>query len=89
MEHGITRRPWFIPLYRRSHPEPPTAGLDLGEYRADTTHAQGGDSQQYLSDFYIGMRGAWNTATAENLAGGEELWQALTAGAVSTAGEGH
>ena len=63
---------------------PVLAGLNLGEYRADTTHAQGGDSQQYLSDFYIGMRGAWNTATAENLAGGEELWQALTAGAVST-----
>ena len=67
---------------------PVLAGLDLGEYRADTTHAQGGDSQQYLSDFYIGMRGAWNTATAENLAGGEELWQALTAGAVSTLREG-
>ena len=65
------------------------AGLDLGEYRADTTHAQGGDSQTYLADFYIGMRGAWNTGTEENLAGGEELWQALTAGAVSTAGEGH
>ena len=32
--------------------------------------------------------GAWNTATAENLAGGEELWQALTAGAVSTLREG-
>ena len=44
--------------------------------------------RQYLSDFYIGMRGAWNTATAENLAGGEELWQALTAGAVSTLREG-
>ena len=67
---------------------PVLAGLDLGEYRADTTHAQGGDSQQYLSGFYIGMRGAWNTATAENLAGGEELWQALTAGAVSTLREG-
>ena len=67
---------------------PVLAGLDLGEYRADTTHAQGGDSQQYLSDFYIGMRGAWNTATAENLAGGEALWQALTAGAVSTLREG-
>ena len=67
---------------------PVLAGLNLGEYQADTTHAQGGDSQQYLSDFYIGMRGAWNTATAENLAGGEELWQALTAGAVSTLREG-
>ena len=29
-------------------------------------------------------RWAWNTSTEENLAGGEELWQALTAGAVST-----
>lgn len=29
-------------------------------------------------------RWAWNTGTKENLAGGEELWQALTAGAVST-----
>ncbi len=63
---------------------PVLAGLDLGEYRADTTHAQGGDSQTYLADFYVGMRGAWNTGTEENLAGGEELWQALTAGAVST-----
>ena len=63
---------------------PVLAGLDLGEYRADTTHAQGGDSQAYLADFYVGMRGAWNTGTEENLAGGEELWQALTAGAVST-----
>ena len=59
-------------------------GLDLGEYRADTTHARGGDSQTCLADFYVGMRGAWNTGTEENLAGGEELWQALTAGAVST-----
>ena len=60
------------------------AGLDLGDYRADTTHAQGGSSQEYLANFYVGMRGAWNSGTAENLAGGEELWQALTAGAVST-----
>lgn len=29
-------------------------------------------------------RWAWNTGTEENLTGGEELWQALTAGAVST-----
>ena len=63
---------------------PVLTGLALGEYRADTTHAQGGDSQTDLADFYIGMRGAWNTGTEENLAGGEELWQALTAGAVST-----
>ena len=63
---------------------PVLAGLDLGDYRADTTHARGGSSQEYLANFYVGMRGAWNSGTAENLAGGEELWQALTAGAVST-----
>ena len=63
---------------------PMLTGLDLGEYRADTTHARGGDSQACLADFYVGMRGAWNTGTEENLAGGEKLWQALTAGAVST-----
>ena len=74
---------WWNMVYRWTDC-PVLTGLDLGEYRADTTHAQGGDSQTYLADFYIGMRGAWNTGTEENLAGGEELWQALTAGAVST-----
>ena len=74
---------WWNMVYRWTDC-PVLAGLDLGEYRADTTHAQGGDSQAYLADFYVGMRGAWNTGTEENLAGGEELWQALTAGAVST-----
>ena len=77
---------WWNMVYRWTDC-PVLADLDLGAYRADTTHAKGGDSQEYLAPFYIGMRGAWNTATADNLAGGEELWQALTAGAVSTAGE--
>ena len=74
---------WWNMVYRWTDC-PVLAGLDLGDYRADTTHAQGGSSQEYLADFYVGMRGAWNSGTAENLAGGEELWQALTAGAVST-----
>ena len=64
---------------------PVLTGLDLGGYQADTTHAQGGDSQEYMAQFYVGMRGAWNSGTANNLKGGEELWQKLTAGAVSTA----
>ncbi len=64
---------------------PVLTGLDLGDYNADTTHSQSGNSQEYMSQFYIGMRGAWNSGTADNIAGGEELWQALTAGAVSTA----
>jgi len=74
---------WWNMVYRWTDC-PVLTGLDLGEYRADTTHARGGDSQACLADFYVGMRGAWNTGTEENLAGGEELWQALTAGAVST-----
>ena len=74
---------WWNMVYRWTDC-PVLTRLDLGEYRADTTHARGGDSQTYLADFYVGMRGAWNTGTEENLAGGEELWQALTAGAVST-----
>ena len=77
---------WWNMVYRWTDC-PVLTALDLGAYRADTTHAEGSDSQEYLAPFYIGMRGAWNTATADNLAGGEELWQALTAGAVSTAGE--
>lgn len=64
---------------------PVLTGLDLGDYNPDTTHAQGGNSQEYMSQFYVGMRGAWNSGTADNIAGGEELWQTLTAGAVSTA----
>ena len=34
---------------------------------------------------YIGIRGAWNKDSADLLEGGEELWNKLTAGAVSTA----
>lgn len=77
---------WWNMVYRWTDC-PVLAGLELGDYRPDTTHALGGNSQEYLAQFYIGMRGAWNTAAADNLAGGEALWQALTAGAVSTAGE--
>ena len=63
---------------------PVLAGLGLGSYGPDTTQSRSGSSQEYMSQFYVGMRGAWNSGTADNLAGGEELWQKLTAGAVST-----
>ena len=75
---------WWNMVYRWTDC-PALTGLDLGEYQADTTHAQGGDSQEYMAQFYVGMRGAWNSGTADNLKGGEAFWQALTAGAVSTA----
>ena len=64
---------------------PVLAGLDLGDYGPDTTQSGSGSSQEYMSQFYVGMRGAWNSGTAGNLAGGEEFWQKLTEGAVSTA----
>ena len=46
-----------------------------------------GSSQQLLSHYYIGIRGAWNKDSADLMEGGEELWDALTAGAVSTVTE--
>lgn len=64
---------------------PVLTGLDLGDYGPDSAQNRSGSSQEYLSGFYIGLRGAWNGGTAENLAGGEELWLRLTEGAVSTA----
>ena len=48
-----------------------------------------GDSQQLLADYYIGIRGAWLKESASLLENSETLWANLTAGAVSTAGEGH
>ena len=65
---------------------PVLTGLDLGDYTSDAVQSESGSSQELLSQYYIGIRGAWNKDTADLLAGGEELWSALTAGAVSTAG---
>lgn len=64
---------------------PVLTGLELGDYGPDSTQNRSGSSQDYLSSFYVGLRGAWNSGTAENLQGGEELWARLTEGAVSTA----
>lgn len=64
---------------------PVLAGLDLGDYAPDAAQNYSGSSQEYMAQFYVAMRGAWNEGTAENLAGGEELWQQITAGAISTA----
>ena len=75
---------WWNMVYRWDDC-PVLAGLDLGDYGPDTTQSGSGSSQEYMSQFYVGMRGAWNSGTADNLAGGEEFWQKLTEGAVSTA----
>ena len=63
---------------------PVLAGLDLGDYTSDAVQNDSGSSQELLSHYYIGIRGAWTTDADDLLSGGEALWQALTAGAVST-----
>ena len=63
------------------------AGLDLGDYTSDAVQSDSGSSQELLSHYYIGIRGAWTEDAASLLAGGESLWDALTAGAVSTVTE--
>lgn len=64
---------------------PELAGLALGDYGADAAQSGSGSSQEYLAQFYVAMRGAWDSATADAIADGETLWARLTAGAVSTA----
>ena len=66
---------------------PVLAGLDLGDYTSDAVQSASGSSQELLSHYYIGIRGAWNKDSADLLEGGEDLWNALTAGAVSTVTE--
>ena len=44
---------WWNMVYRWTDC-PALTGLNLGEYQADTTHAQGGDSQEYMAQFYVG-----------------------------------
>ena len=75
---------WWNMVYRWTDC-PVLAGLDLGDYASDAVQSESGSSQELMSRYYIGIRGAWNKDTADLLAGGEALWSALTAGAVSTA----
>ena len=75
---------WWNMVYRWTDC-PVLAGLDLGDYASDAVQSESGSSQELMSRYYIGIRGAWNKDTADLLEGGEELWNKLTAGAVSTA----
>ena len=74
---------WWNMVYRWTDC-PVLTGLDLGSYGQDAAQASSGDSQEYLSHFYVGRRGVWSEAQAENLEGTDELWSKLIAGAVST-----
>ena len=75
---------WWNMVYRWTDC-PVLAGLDLGDYASDAVQSESGSSQELMSRYYIGIRGAWNKDSADLLEGGEELWNKLTAGAVSTA----
>ena len=46
-----------------------------------------GTNQSVLEHLYMGRRGVWDEKQAENYAHCAALWDALTAGAVSTAAE--
>ena len=75
---------WWNMVYRWTDC-PVLTGLDLGDYASDAVQSESGSSQELMSRYYIGIRGAWNKDSADLLEGGEELWNKLTAGAVSTA----
>lgn len=74
---------WWNMVYRWTDC-PVLTGLELGGYGPDSTQNASGDSQEYMSRYYVGMRGAWNSGSAESIADGEVLWEKLTEGAVST-----
>ena len=77
---------WWNMVYRWTDC-PVLTGLDLGSYGPDATQAAAGDSQEYMSQFYVAFRGAWNQGAADSIAPGEPLWDKLTVGAVSTVTE--
>ena len=65
---------------------PVLAGMDLGDYDGYTLLDDAtGSNQSVLSTLYVGRRAVLDEEQAAHYADGEELWQTLTAGAVSTA----
>ena len=67
---------------------PVLAGLDLGTYTGYTMMDDStGNNQDVLSKLYIGCRGTWTEKAEKSYAEDDVLWQKLTQGAVSTAGQ--
>ena len=86
-EDGESAKDWENMVYRWTDC-PVLTGLDLGTYTGytlvdDTT----GNNQDVLGELYIGCRGTWTDKAAEGYAGDDVIWQKLTEGAVSTAGQ--
>ena len=67
---------------------PVLTGLELGSYDGYTLMDDvTGTNQSVLEHLYVGRRGVWDEKQSENYAHCAALWDALTAGAVSTAAE--
>ena len=67
---------------------PVLAGLELGDYDGYTLVDDAtGTNQSVLATLYVGRRGVWDEKQAATYEGCAELWDTLTAGAVSTAAE--
>ena len=67
---------------------PVLTGLDLGGYEGLTLMDDvTGTNQSVLAHLYVGRRGVWDEQQVPTYEGCAELWDTLTAGAVSTAAE--
>ena len=67
---------------------PVLTGLDLGDYEGYTVMDDAtGTNQSVLANLYVGRRGVWDEKQVATYEGCSDLWDALTAGAVSTAAE--
>ena len=67
---------------------PVLTGLDLGGYEGLTLMDDvTGTNQSVLAHLYVGRRGVWDEKQVPTYEGCAELWDTLTAGAVSTAAE--
>ena len=67
---------------------PVLAGLELGDYDGYTLVDDAtGTNQSVLATLDVGRRGVWDEKQAATYEGCAELWDTLTAGAVSTAAE--
>ena len=65
LPEGGSDEDWWNMVYRWTDC-PVLTGLELGGYGPDATQAYSGDSQEYMSRFYVAFRGAWNEGAAKS-----------------------
>ena len=86
-EDGESAKDWENMVYRWTDC-PVLTGLDLGTYTGYTLVDDAtGNNQDVLGELYIGCRGTWTDKAKEGYAVDDVIWQKLTEGAVSTAGQ--